>query len=114
MTAHFKTGTGSCAISSRNATLRRLQGTMGIGHTRYPPAGTSREPTRCNRSDQRPLRQAFAHNGNLVNQETCARSRGKAQTIPEYLERLGGPHAAVSSALERRLGILKRASSSSW
>lgn len=65
---HFKTGTGLVRDIFQDRHMQRLQGTMGIGHTRYPTSGS-----RSGGDEVQPFWTsvpygiAFAHNGNIVN-----------------------------------------------
>lgn len=64
---HVKRGIGLVQDIFETRHMERLQGTMGIGHTRYPTSGT-----RTNEEVQPlwtsvPNGIAFAHNGNIVN-----------------------------------------------
>lgn len=65
---HFKTGTGFVRDIFEERHIRRLQGTMGIGHTRYPTSGD-----KAGNDEVQPFWTsvpngiAFAHNGNIVN-----------------------------------------------
>lgn len=103
---HFKTGTGFVRDIFQERHMRRLQGTMGIGHTRYPTSGDKSGADEVQPFwTSVPYGMAFAHNGNLVNQEELAREVvGKRR---RYLNTSSDSEVLMqlfSSALERRLG----------
>ncbi|MHC1692782.1 MAG: amidophosphoribosyltransferase [Sphaerochaetaceae bacterium] len=65
---HFKTGTGLVRDIFQERHIQRLQGTMGIGHTRYPTSGAKTGTDEVQPFwTSVPNGIAFAHNGNIVN-----------------------------------------------
>lgn len=70
---HFKTGTGLVRDIFEERHMRRLEGTMGIAHTRYPTSGTKWGSDEIQPFwTSVPHGIAFAHNGNIVNYEELA------------------------------------------
>jgi len=76
-------GNGQCSeVFKNDEDLLRLQGSYGIGHVRYPTAGTSSKEEAQPFYTNSPLGLSLAHNGNLTNttklREYC-RSKLKRQ-----------------------------------
>lgn len=70
---HFKTGTGFVRDIFEDRHIQRLQGTMGIGHTRYPTSGSKSGDDEVQPFwTSVPNGIAFAHNGNIVNYRQLA------------------------------------------
>ncbi|NQT61191.1 MAG: amidophosphoribosyltransferase [Bacteroidetes bacterium] len=67
---HFKTGQGLVRDIFQDRHMKRLEGNMGIGHTRYPTSGgkTGNDEVQPFWTSV-PNGIAFAHNGNIVNYE---------------------------------------------
>src|SRR5690606_13038745 len=63
----LKKGNGLVRDVFRTRHMRRLKGNMGIGHVRYPTAGTSSEAEAQPFYVNSPFGIALAHNGNLTN-----------------------------------------------
>ena len=70
---HLRKSNGLVRDVFRERHMKNLKGSMGIGHVRYPTAGT------CSSAEAQPLYVnstygiTIAHNGNLVNAEQQAR-----------------------------------------
>ncbi len=93
---HLRKSNGLVRDVFRERHIKRLKGSMGIGHVRYPTAGT------CSSAEAQPLYVnspygiTIAHNGNLVNSEHQARQL--------YLDDLR--HVNTSSDSEVLLNVL--------
>ncbi len=67
---HFKTGQGLVRDIFQERHMKRLEGNMGIGHTRYPTSGGKSGDDEVQPFwTSVPNGIAFAHNGNIVNYE---------------------------------------------
>ena len=105
--------------------MLRLRGNMGIGHVRYPTAGTESalesQPFYVNS----PYGIGFVHNGNLINtaelaedlQETDLRhlntnsdSEVLLNVLAYELQRVGGAHLAVRSLFQAMKSVYSRVS----
>lgn len=105
--------------------MMQLTGTMGIGHVRYPTAGTESvlesQPFYVNS----PYGIGFVHNGNLINttelaqdlQETDLRhlntnsdSEVLLNVLAYELQRVGGAHLAVPSLFQAMKSVYSRVS----
>lgn len=64
---HIEKGAGLVRDVFRSHHMQRLQGTVGIGHVRYPTAGTDSEESSQPFYVNSPYGITLAHNGNLVN-----------------------------------------------
>lgn len=102
---HFKTGTGFVRDIFQERHMQRLQGSMGVGHTRYPTSGDKSGTDEVQPFwTSVPYGMAFAHNGNLVNQRELARE--VVEQRRRYLNTSSDSEILMqlfSSALERRL-----------
>jgi len=69
-TFHMHKGLGMVRDVFRTRNMRALQGHMGIGHVRYPTAGSSRSPAEAQPFYvNSPFGIVLGHNGNLTNAE---------------------------------------------
>lgn len=69
-TFHMHKGLGMVRDVFRTRNMRSLQGHMGIGHVRYPTAGSSRSPAEAQPFYvNSPFGIVLGHNGNLTNAE---------------------------------------------
>jgi len=69
---YMRKGNGLVRNVFRTKHMEKLIGDMGIGHIRYPTAGSSSEAEAQPFYVNSPYGIAFAHNGNLTNAETLA------------------------------------------
>jgi len=69
---YMRKGNGLVRNVFRTKHMEKLIGDMGIGHVRYPTAGSSSEAEAQPFYVNSPYGIAFAHNGNLTNAETLA------------------------------------------
>jgi amidophosphoribosyltransferase len=109
----------------RESHMRQLVGNMGIGHVRYPTAGTQSvlesQPFYVNS----PYGLGFVHNGNLVNAGELAQDLQEADlrhlntnsdsevllNILAYeLQRVGGAHLAIPSLFQAMKSVYNRVS----
>jgi amidophosphoribosyltransferase len=70
---YMRKGNGLVRNVFRTKHMEKLIGDMGIGHVRYPTAGSSSEAEAQPFYVNSPYGIAFAHNGNLTNAESLAR-----------------------------------------
>ena len=70
---YLRKGNGLVRNVFRTKHMEKLIGDMGIGHVRYPTAGSSSEAEAQPFYVNSPYGIAFAHNGNLTNAESLAR-----------------------------------------
>ena len=122
---HFKTGTGLVRDIFQDKHIQRLQGTMGIGHTRYPTSGARSGADEVQPFwTSSPYGIAFAHNGNIVNYSTLRKevlqnrkrylntdsdSEMLMQLFADSLQRLMGPSSDESITEERFFDLLCQA-----
>ena len=66
---HLEKGAGLVRDVIRTRHMHRLKGNMGIGHVRYPTAGTDYEESAQPFYVNSPFGITLAHNGNLINTE---------------------------------------------
>ncbi|MFK8080920.1 MAG: amidophosphoribosyltransferase [Granulosicoccus sp.] len=69
----LRRGAGLVRDVFRTGDMQRLQGTMGIGHVRYPTAGTSGQAESQPLYVNSPYGIVMAHNGNLTNSDVLQR-----------------------------------------
>jgi len=69
----LRRGAGLVRDVFRTGDMQRLQGTMGIGHVRYPTAGTSGQAESQPFYVNSPYGIVMGHNGNLTNADALAR-----------------------------------------
>ena len=66
---HLRKGAGLVRDVIRDSHMQRLQGSMGIGHVRYPTAGTESTEEAQPLYVNSPYGLSIVHNGNLINDE---------------------------------------------
>lgn len=93
---HEQRGNGLVRDVFRGKTLARLRGNLGIGHLRYPTAGTEKSEEAQPLYVNSPYGIALGHNGNLIN----------AQELRQELFRSDRRHINTKSDSEILLNVL--------
>lgn len=107
----------------REPHMKRLQGNVGIGHVRYPTAGTESADESQPFYVNSPYGIGFVHNGNLINTEALAKdlketdlrhlntqsdSEVLLNVLAYELQRVGGTELAVTSLFQAVKALYSR------
>src|SRR5262249_16295595 len=121
---HLRKGNGLVSdVFNQQQHMQRLAGNMGIGHVRYPTAGSSSSAEAQPMYVNAPYGITLAHNGNLTNSEQLKRelfredlrhvntgsdSEVLLNVFAHELQRVGGPRPEPEHVFEAVRGVHQR------
>ena len=121
--AHLRKGNGLVRDVFEQRHMQRMVGTMGIGHVRYPTAGTASSAEAQPMYVNSPYGIALGHNGNLTNAteleadvfradrrhvNTDSDSEILLNVFADELHRAGGQHVDPEAVFEAVAGVHRR------